>query len=85
MEICDACNIKIETGHIRYKLEINLYAIDDGLPAENLSDLQLTNLIDSLAQEDSIALEKNIFDKNLFILCSQCKKDFVLNPFKKFK
>lgn len=77
---CRRCGAELPPGGLKYLLTIHVTADFDGvLPAEGTVE-DLEAFMQQLDAEDPVALEKDVYQSQGYVLCPACKAAFLGDP-----
>lgn len=80
MTRCQRCGAELPPGSLKYIVTIHVTADFDGvLPAEGgIEDLEA--FMHQVDAEDSVPLEKDVYQSKGYLLCPACKASFLQDP-----
>ena len=83
---CSKCSRILRPGEIRYCVRIALWADTGGyIPAQEALDVdrRLSSLLDRIQRMDTAELERDVYQQLEFVLCPDCRQQFLANPLNK--
>src|SRR3972149_9596273 len=80
---CHGCGVELDTGSLKYVVEIRSFADFDGYLEEYEGDVEegINSLLDAMDALDEKALEEDISKELGYILCKKCRDRFMNDPF----
>lgn len=82
-QFCARCGKELPLGSLKYLVKIEVYADFDGYIAdEPLEDaeLKMMELLNEMLERDPEELERDVYWKELHLLCKGCRDRFMANP-----
>ncbi|MBI5167542.1 MAG: hypothetical protein HY998_07365 [candidate division NC10 bacterium] len=80
---CAKCGKELPLGGLKYLVKIEVYADFDGYIAEEPledAELKMRELLEDMAEIDPEKLERDVYWKELHLLCKDCRDRFLANP-----
>ncbi|MFQ5442557.1 MAG: hypothetical protein ACE5EB_07525 [Thermodesulfobacteriota bacterium] len=79
---CNGCGRELDTGTLKYVIEIKSFADFDGYLEEFEGDLEegINTLLDAMENMDVKKLEEDISKELILILCKRCRDNFMSDP-----
>jgi len=84
---CYCCEKELPEGSLKYIVEIKSFADFDGHIEECPDDLNqdMKELLEDMDDIEQSALEEDVYNEMLFVLCKECRDRFCRNPFNNSK
>ncbi|GMR04817.1 MAG: hypothetical protein BMS9Abin23_0728 [Thermodesulfobacteriota bacterium] len=79
---CHGCGRELESGALKYVIEIKSFADFDGYLEEYEGDIEegINMLLDAMENMDVKKLEEDISKDIVLILCKKCRDNFMNDP-----
>lgn len=80
---CEKCGRDLPLGGLRYVVKIEAYADFDGyLGEEDAEEVEarMRELVERLSERDPGELEREVYEKQIYLLCKDCRDHYLANP-----
>ncbi len=81
--LCAKCGRKLKPGSLKYFYRVESWAAFDGILPEQDSfqtEDDLKRLLDKIKRKSEKRLEKDVYYKVEYIVCSHCRERLMVNP-----
>ena len=80
---CQCCAREFHEGNLKYVVELRSFADFDGYLEEYEGDIEdgINELLDAVEGMDEEALEDDVYQVQVFVLCKGCRDKFSSDPF----
>ena len=80
---CFCCEKQLPEGSLKYVVEIKSFADFDCFLEDYPGDVEegMMELLEEMEDVDAKALEDEVYQEMIFVLCKECRDKFYKNPF----